>query len=609
VANLATRKRKVDVDRTELHHDWRSLSERLAVDYAPKLKPLTLSPDARAEAARDAVPYAVAHATERQSVVAATAVLRHALERGTGWTDLRSLTGELERQVSERQLIAKGDQYTTSEAQQREREIIATAARGRGAVPEITDQASIHRGLVGTTLNEGQRAAAELILSTSDRVVSIQGAAGTGKTTMLKQAAALATEGGFRILGAARSAAAARELAKAAMPTMTISALLSKLSQALDAKSLLVVDEAGMISAKDMHALLHAVESANARMILVGDIQQLKAVEAGRPFAQLQEAGLPRVEMAEIQRQTDARLQQAVELAYSGHVRQSVELLNRDTIEITNTEDRHTRIAQDYAALGETGRTAALVVAGTRGAVASINAKVRDALQLAGQGVEVNILSRKDLTRPQAKSSLSYAPGDRVQALKSYPSLGLKSGEVARVVDASPGKVTLARPNGSLTVWRPAIGTSMVAFKEDAREMSVGDRVRVTANDHGAGLINGDQATVAAIDQTKKTLLLHVNDGRSLEVSYAKPVHLDHAYCSTVHAAQGATANRVLIDADTTSVTSHEGMYYTAVSRARESATLYTDDRESLPSAMGRPDIKHAALDLMPPAERTQLER
>jgi ATP-dependent exoDNAse (exonuclease V) alpha subunit len=371
----------------------------------------------------------------------------------------------------------------------------------------------------------------------------------------------------------------------------------------------LVVDEAGMISAKDMHALLHAVESANARMVLVGDVQQLKAVEAGRPFAQLQEAGLARVEMAEIQRQTDARLQQAVELAYAGHVRQSVELLNRDTIEITNTKDRHARIAHDYAALGETSRAAALVVAGTRAAVASINAKVRDELLLAGKGVEINIVSRKDLTRPQARSSLSYTAGDRVQALKSYPSLGLKAGDVAKVVDTSPGKVTLAHANGSQAVWRPAIETSMAVFKAEAREMSVGDRVRVTANDHSVGLINGDQATIGAIDKSRQTLLLHMNGGRSLEVSYGKPVHLDYAYCSTVHAAQGATATRVLIDADTTSVTSHEGMYYTAVSRARESATLYTDDRQSLPIAMGRHDSKHAALDLAPPSKRTELER
>jgi ATP-dependent exoDNAse (exonuclease V) alpha subunit len=547
----------------------------------------------------------VAHATERQSVVASTAVLRYALERGTGHTDLRALTGELTRQVSEQQLIVKGEQYTTSEAQQREREILAMAARGQGTVQKIADQASIHRGLVGTPLNEGQRAAAELILSTSNRVVATQGAAGTGKTTMLKHAAALATANGLTLLGTAPSAAAARELAKAEMPTTTISAFLAKPLSLVDGKSLLVVDEAGMVSAKDMHALLQAVEGANARMVLVGDVQQLKAVEAGRPFAQLQEAGLARVEMAEIQRQTDARLQQAVELAYAGHVRQSVELLTRDTIEITNTEDRHARIAHDYAALGENDRAATLVVAGTRAAVASINAKVRDELVLAGKGVEINILSRKDLTRPQARSSLSYIPGDRVQALKSYPSLSLKSGEVTRVVDASPGKVTLARANGSLAVWRPAIETSMVVFKEETREMSVGDRVRVTANDHRIGLINGHQATVGAIDKNRQTMLLHMNGGQSLEVSYATPVHLDHAYCSTVHAAPGATATRVLIDADTTSVTSHEGMYYTAVSRAREFATLYTDDREeSLPTAMGRPDSKHAALDLGPPTDR-----
>lgn len=77
-------------------------------------------------------------------------------------------------------------------------------------------------------------------------------------------------------------------------------------------------------------------------------------------------------------------------------------------------------------------------------------------------------------------------------------------------------------------------------------------------------------------------------------------MHLDHGYCSTVHSAQGQTADRVLIEADTRSLTANESSYYVAISRAREEVTIYTDDKAMLPEAMSREDIKSAALEVTP---------
>jgi ATP-dependent exoDNAse (exonuclease V) alpha subunit len=77
-----------------------------------------------------------------------------------------------------------------------------------------------------------------------------------------------------------------------------------------------------------------------------------------------------------------------------------------------------------------------------------------------------------------------------------------------------------------------------------------------------------------------------------------KSLHLDHAYCSTVYSSQGQTVDRVLVDADTRSLTSHESAFYVAISRARHSVGIYTDDKEMLPHAMSRENSKSAALDL-----------
>jgi len=127
--------------------------------------------------------------------------------------------------------------------------------------------------------------------------------------------------------------------------------------------------------------------------------------------------------------------------------------------------------------------------------------------------------------------------------------------------------------------WRPTLQPNMTAYRENIRELSVGDLVRFTANDHANHLSNGERAVVVAIDTSR-------------------PLHLDHGYCSTVHASQGKIVDRILIDADTRSAAANERAYYVAIGRARFAVTIYTDDREQLPAAMGREDVKTAALDL-----------
>jgi ATP-dependent exoDNAse (exonuclease V) alpha subunit len=549
-------------------------------------------------AAREAVLYAVAHTTERQAVVREITLIQSALEHGTGRTDLGTIKAELTRQVQTGELITAGDRFTTEAAQQRERAMLDVALRGRGAVAPIMDQHQADHILAATSLNSGQRGAAALVVGTGDRVIAIQGSAGTGKTTMLRQARELIEAQGYRVQGLAPSASAARELAGAGIQSQTLAAFQSKNESGLNSKTVLIVDEAGMVASKDMSHVLHAAEANNARVVLVGDVQQLKAVEAGIPFAQLQQAGISRIEMGEIQRQNDAQLKHAVELAAKGDVERSLVVLNKHVQEIDNHRERYAQIAHDYAALTPAERKETLVLAGTHNARTAINDNVRGELGLAGCGMLVSTLTRNDLTQVQARSSLSYQPGDIVEARKPYESLGMHRGELARVVDVEPGKVTLARSDGEHVHWRPAVQSNMSAYRENIRELSVGDAVRLTANNHAQDLINGDRATVVSIDPDRQTVDLRKANGDAITLDASKPLHMDYGYCSTVHSAQGQTTDRVLIEADTKSATSNESLYYVAISRARSEVTIYTDDKTMLPEAMGREDVKEAALDV-----------
>lgn len=106
---------------------------------------------------------------------------------------------------------------------------------------------------------------------------------------------------------------------------------------------------------------------------------------------------------------------------------------------------------------------------------------------------------------------------------------------------------------------------------------------------------NGDRFTVAALGAN----VVSLTDGRrQVELPSDKPLHLDHAYATTVHSSQGTTAERVLIEAATKTKTTSKDVFYVAISRAQREAHVYTDDAAKLPIAVDRERQKHAALDL-----------
>jgi ATP-dependent exoDNAse (exonuclease V) alpha subunit len=135
----------------------------------------------------------------------------------------------------------------------------------------------------------------------------------------------------------------------------------------------------------------------------------------------------------------------------------------------------------------------------------------------------------------------------------------------------------------------------LCVYEPERAELAAGDRVRITRNDAARDLANGDRFTVAAVSATAIIL----TDGRrQVELPADRPLHVDHAYATTVHSSQGLTADRVLIDASTRSRTTSKDVFYVAISRAQHEARVYTDDRAKLPFTVERERRKHAAMDL-----------
>ncbi|WP_162269080.1 AAA family ATPase [Xanthomonas citri] len=234
------------------------------------------------------------------------------LQELKGWSDKQAqqYVGNAIKQGS---LVPAEKRYTTQKALAREKAILAIERTGRGAIEPIMTAAAVKTALEGTALSAGQRSAVETIVSTKNRFVGIQGDAGTGKTYTVNQAVALikqasAVSEGYRTVALAPYGNQVKALKNEGLEAHTLASFLRTKDKPIDGKTIIVLDESGVVGARQMEQVMRVVEKAGARMVLLGDTKQTEAIEAGKPFAQLQQDGMQTARISEIQRQKDHEL-------------------------------------------------------------------------------------------------------------------------------------------------------------------------------------------------------------------------------------------------------------------------------------------------------------
>ncbi len=261
------------------------------------------------EPAAEAAEWAMAHLAEREAVFSRADLLAAALAWMPGAVSVEAAEKAVGALEGEGRLhcapaLMGGDGMTTDKALAGERETIALMQGGQDRSPVVMRSwmasARLHKG----PLTEGQKQAVKLILSSKDRVVGVQGYAGTGKTTMLRRANALAGKNGYRMMGLAPSASAVKTLGtEAGIESETLQLFLARNAgiaegrltakgaremRAAWRKTVLVVDEGSLASTVQARDLLRIANALRVpRVVLVGDEKQLDAVDAGKPFAQL----------------------------------------------------------------------------------------------------------------------------------------------------------------------------------------------------------------------------------------------------------------------------------------------------------------------------------
>ena len=564
--------------------------------------------------ANRSVAWAVAHLSEREAVFARTDLLAAAL----AWNPGEVTVGEAEAAVAERvqdgslhaaRMPGMDGLLTTDKAVGEEKETIALMEAGRERTKAPMRARAVDKALRNGPLTEGQKAAVKLILASNDRVVGVQGYAGSGKTTMLNRARALLEKRGFEVRGLAPSASAARTLeGEAAIGSETLQRFLARYAgvaagrmtakgeremRGAFSKTVLVVDEGSLASTAQARDLLRIADALRIpRVVLVGDEKQLDAVDAGKPFAQLQAAGMQTAVMDQIMRQRDPELKAAVEASLAGDIARAFEKLGDNVAEV-NPDNLAGAAAARWLALSPEERERTGLMAPSHALRERVNEIVRERLTrddvVHGPALATERLVSRGYTNAEKALARNYMAGDVVGFHRPYKRLGVEKGDELRVarVDAGAGTVSLAGKDGGTVAWEPgriaAKAGGVEVYRVESMELRSGDRIRWTRNDAGLGLVNSQTAEVTAVVDGRVSFRLE--DGRMLDMNAGDPQlrHVDRAWASTVHAFQGRTVDNVIaaIEANHPNLTNQK-MLYVEISRARDRAELVTDDKAGL---------------------------
>ncbi|MGO4684532.1 Ti-type conjugative transfer relaxase TraA [Hyphomicrobium sp. 2TAF46] len=364
------------------------------------------------------------------------------------------------------------------------------------------------------TLSDEQRHAVAHVTG-AERIAAVVGIAGAGKSTMLDAAQHVWTASGKRVLGAALAGKAAEGLEKSSgIPSRTIAAWEYAWSQGRDGLNrgdVLVLDEAGMVSSKQMATLVAAVERAGAKLVLVGDAAQLQPIEAGAAFRAIVER-IGAAELTQVRRQRDVWQQQATRDLSRGNVKRALAAYRAKGAirQPAARTEAIVEITRDYLAARVTRPASqTLILAHSNAEVFALN-----------QSVRVALMARGELNGEQsfvtARGVRSFAPGDRVLFLENR---------------RLPSEF---RANDPIAVKNGMLGTVIA---------SVANGLTVAID--GGGTVAFDAATYA---------------------------HIDHGYAATIHKSQGVTVDQTLVLA---APTMDRHLAYVALSRHREAVTLY----------------------------------
>lgn len=347
----------------------------------------------------------------------------------------------------------------------------------------ILDTVKTH--LMSKQLTGEQRLAFEHITASGD-LKCVIGYAGTGKSYLLGAAREAWEKAGYRVLGTTLSGIAAENLAgSSGIESRTLASRFyywDRGEQLLNSRDVLVIDEAGMIGSRQMAQVLAHAEKHGAKIILMGDPEQLQAIEAGAAFRGVSER-TGYVALTDIRRQRQDWQQEATRELATGKTEQA--LARYDQHQHVHAFETQMAAQQGLISLWNDARLSdssqtQIMLAYTRKEVRELNDRARHLRREQGELGQDHGVST-------ARGERSLAEHDRIYFLKNDRSLGVMNGTLGTIEAIRGREITVSLD------------------RDDSRP-----------------------------DNALRTVRIHLDQYN----------HIDHGYAATVHKAQGVTVDR-----------------------------------------------------------------
>lgn len=559
---------------------------------------------------------------------------------------MEAIQTEIEAQVKRGELlkvdIAPGvgaDLLVSRASFEAEKSIIRLIADGKDSLPPlVTTSSKTHNedgpgqreGKESPNLTQGQRQAVDLILTTTDRFVAIQGYAGVGKTTQFKAVLAgieqLPESERPRVVGLAPTHRAVGEMQAAGVDAQTLASFLHDegLKVAGGEKpdyrnTLFVVDESSMVGNSDMARAYALIAEGNGRAVMSGDEAQLEAIAPGAPFRLAQgRSAIDMAVMKEIVRQTP-ELKPAVYKMIDNDVPGALDVVRsvapanvprqadawvptQSVVEYPakGPDDIHAAIVSDYLGRTEAARRDTLIITHLNADRHIINAGIhgerKAAGELKGESVTLPILETANIRDGELRKLETWARNrDAVVLLDNtyYRMAG---------IDSQSRTVSLQDSEGNTRQFSPAsaVREGVTLYNPRTIEVSVGDRMRFGKSDVERGHVANSTWTVEAIKGDVVTL----SDGQQTRTvnpqEQQQDRHVDLAYAITAHGAQGASERFAItlegVEGGREPLVNRASAYV-ALSRAKEHVQVYTDNEAGWLNAIGKAKARTTAHD------------
>ena len=547
----------------------------------------------------EAVEFAEAHVFERRSVVGTRDLLREALAYGRGSVALSEVRSALEDRVRSGALRVAGDEIASRNALRDEEEFLGWANAGREACAVLGRTAPVG------SLSEDQWQAVTGMLSSQSRVMILAGDAGTGKTTCLKALVAGIEQAGAKVFGCAPSSGAAEVLRQELTPQAdTLQQLLvNETLQRAVRDRVLLADEAGLISARQMRDLCRLAAANGNRVILVGDVKQHSSVEAGDALRCLQKfAEVPVFRLTQIRRQRSPRYREAVAQLARGDAFAAFNHFARlGAVKENPDENALLRLAANDYVMRAQLKESCLAISPVWSEIHAFTDEVRRQLRSSGLLQDgdrrVSTIFSLQWTKAQMRDLRNYQPG---QVLVFHRSSGAYAkGERLTVIGRDDQSLTVQFEDGGRVWFSPRHARGFdVGIVRDV-DVAPGDRLLIRANEKSAHLRNGDLVEVVSFTDKGGILL---RDGRVIPPAFRE---FSHGYATTSHAAQGKTVDHgILLMGEAGIAAANLKQAYVSNSRFRESQTIYTTDRREARAAMMTPGDRKLAREMSPGFEQ-----